>query len=75
MHFESSKLLPVLTFVDLNNLFDKDGNYGVGFSIFDASTPQPFNSQGAIGSPMLMLPSQLSFMRNVVESLKAMFQM
>jgi hypothetical protein len=24
---------------------------------------------------MLMLPSQLSFMRNVVESLKAMFQM
>jgi hypothetical protein len=36
MHFGSSKPLHKSTFVDLGDLSDKDGNFGIGFNLFNA---------------------------------------
>jgi len=67
VHSKSLKPLRESTFLDLNNLFDKDGNFGVGSNVSDTYDRKIVVSQGPNETLELVLSTPTSIMRNVVD--------
>jgi hypothetical protein len=74
VHFKSSKLLRESTFVDLDDLFNENGNFGIGFNMFDACEQKIVVSQGSNETPMLVSSTSTNIVRSVVDLLNEMSQ-
>jgi hypothetical protein len=74
MHSRSSKALLVSTFVDLSDLSNENGNFGIGSNVFDACEQKIILSQGPSETHVLVLLNSTCVMCNDVDSLKAMSQ-
>lgn len=62
------------TFVDLDNLSNEDGNFGIDSNMQETCEQETFVSQGPSETHVLVSRTSTSVVRNVVDSLKAMLQ-
>jgi hypothetical protein len=73
VHSESLKPFCKSTFIDFDNSFDKDGNFGIGFNVPDACEQETLVSQRPNETPMLVFRTSTSVVHSVVDSLKVMW--